>query len=133
MGDVYRNAYLMVAAANASDDAQGFLKLRPKIQCSMKVVGPTGQTASVYLWPQQHSYDDVHSALHSRGWTLQESYLCRRQIQFENKKIRWHCQSAQWDESNRDEFKKRYQGGTSLSITHLLPGMMPYHSNPYQE
>jgi hypothetical protein len=72
----------MVAAANAADDTQGFLKSRPKIKCSMNVVAPTGQAAKVYLRPRgsYYSYEDL--PLESRGWTLQESYLCRRKLSF---------------------------------------------------
>ena len=70
MGDVYRNAYLMVAAANAADDAEGFFKPRPQIQCWMEIVAPLGQTANVYLRDRMHSRGDTKPPLDSRGWTL---------------------------------------------------------------
>lgn len=133
MGDVYRNSYIMVAAANAADDTKGFVRLRPPIQCSMKVVAPTGQCAKVYLRPVEHSYRDRNMPLDSRGWTLQETYLCRRQLKFMDKKILWYCQSAQWDESERDNFQKEYQRGTKSSVTELFPGTRPWHRNPYEE
>ncbi|KAF4631563.1 hypothetical protein G7Y89_g6562 [Cudoniella acicularis] len=132
MGDVYRNVYLMVAAANAADDAEGFLKLRPKIQCSMKVVAPTGQIAKVYLRPQKHGFDDNDLPLDSRGWTLQETYLSRRQLKFMDNKILWNCQSTQWDESERDDFEKRYRRGTWRSVTELSPGKKTHYANSYQ-
>ncbi|PMD42971.1 HET-domain-containing protein [Hyaloscypha variabilis F] len=133
MGDVYRNAYLMVAAANAADDTQGFLKSRPKIQCSMNVVAPTGQAAKVYLRPQNYKYDNKDLPLESRGWTLQESYLCRRQLRFMHQKIIWDCQSTQWDELDRDVLEKKYQSGTHHSVARLFPENESRHSVPYEE
>jgi hypothetical protein len=133
MGDVYRNSYLMVAAANAANDTQGFLKSRPTIQCSIKVVAPTGQAAKVYLRRQEHSSDDNHLPLDSRGWTLQEAYLCRRQLRFTDKKIRWYCQSTQWDESDRDELGKEYQSGPGCSVEELFPGERFHDSIPYEQ
>ncbi|KAN0102637.1 HET domain containing protein [Hyaloscypha variabilis] len=133
MGDVYRNSYLMVAASNAADDTQGFLKSRPKIQCSMNVVAPTGQAAKVYLRPREHCYDGDEPPLDSRGWTLQETYLCRRQLRFMDQKIRWDCQSTQWDESGRDRLGKKCQRGTSLSVEKLFPGPRSFASTPYGE
>lgn len=129
MGDVYRNAYLMVAAATAADDTEGFFKPRPQIQCSMKIVAPLGRTANVYLRDQAHSYGDSNLPLDSRGWTLQETYLSRRQLKFQGKKITWHCQSTTWDESDRDSLDKKYP---FRSVTELFPEKSTLSKHPYQ-
>jgi hypothetical protein len=129
MGDVYRNAYLMVAAATAADDAEGFFKPRPQIQCSMKIVAPLGQTANVYLRDRWHRIGDSNLPLDSRGWTLQETYLSRRRLEFQGKKITWYCQSTTWDESRRDYLQMMYP---FLSVTELFPGKNTSSENPYQ-
>ena len=129
MGDVYRNAYLMVAAANAADDAEGFFKPRPQIQCSMKIVAPLGQTANVYLLDPVHSRGDTNPPLDSRGWTLQETYLSRRRLFFQSKKITWSCQGATWDESIPDSLQER---NLFRSVTGLFPGKSTVSKTPYQ-
>ncbi|KAG4428236.1 hypothetical protein IFR05_016281 [Cadophora sp. M221] len=133
MGDVYRNSYLMVAAANAASDTEGFFKPRPEIQCSMNVVAPTGQAATVYILPQGPNTRGIDTQpIDSRGWTLQETYLCRRQLRFMDKKIIWGCQSAQWDESKPDQLQED-QNGTGSSVTKLFPGNGSWPSIPYEK
>ena len=129
MGDVYRNAYLMVAAATAADDAEGFFKPRPQIQCSMKIVGPLGQTAKVYLRDKTHRYGNMNLPLDSRGWTLQETCLSRRQLKFQSQKITWDCESTTWDESHRDDLQMKHP---FRSVSKLFPGMNIFLENLYQ-
>lgn len=124
MGDVYRNAYLVVAASNAADDSEGFLKIRPKIQCSVKVTAPTGQGVNVYLRPTE----DRNRPLDTRGWTLQESYLARRLLRVTDSTFMWNCQVATYDESN-----SKFGGGPWRSVAELLPSKDSHYNTPYQK
>ena len=50
MGSVYRDAYLVVAASNASSDDEGFIKMRPPPIVCLKVYSPTGSNSlKIYL------------------------------------------------------------------------------------
>jgi hypothetical protein len=63
---------------------------------------------------------------------LQETYLCRRQLRFMNNKIRWDCQSAEWDESERDKLQKEYQF-PEFSVKTLFPRQSSFRLNLYHE
>lgn len=136
MGDVYRNAYLMVAAANATDDAEGFLKLRPNLQCALKVVAPTGRIARMYIqpWKNRHDRDTKPNRLNTRGWTLQEAYLSRRRLTFLDNKITRECQSASWSETGRDGIHRDFGGKykCQTSVTELLLRKTSHHQNIYR-
>lgn len=103
MGGVYRDAYLTIAASSASSDEEGFLRPRPPACSSLKLFSPTKRdTALLYvtcprnqngkdLYPM-YPYPVSHEPLKARGWTLQESYLSRRQLKFFESRIVFACQ-----------------------------------------
>ncbi|KAH7390280.1 heterokaryon incompatibility protein-domain-containing protein [Cadophora sp. MPI-SDFR-AT-0126] len=129
MGDVYRHSYLMIAAASAAGDSEGFLNLRPKVQCWMKVNGPQGRSVNLYLRPESSQYQ-WPQPLDSRGWTLQETYLCQRRLFLQRTEISWYCQSAYQREAFRD-VEKQPLYCPKTSVTNLRPTITSPNSNPY--
>jgi len=124
MGEVYRDAYLTIGASNASSDVEGFLKPRLLACSSLKVVFPGGMTHQIYLLDttdQRYSNDDrerfLDEPLITRGWTLQEAYLSRRQLKFMKHQIVLDCQEHLKEESacpDGPDFDKINGGAESL-------------------
>ncbi|OCL07138.1 HET-domain-containing protein, partial [Glonium stellatum] len=84
MAGVYENATLVIAAANAADDGEGFLKERKR---------------------QYMPTSDPYPPLHNRAWTLQERYLSIRIIFFYSLNLQWECKQAVWHELGRDNVR----------------------------
>jgi hypothetical protein len=103
MCDVYRNAYLTIAASRAASDSEGFLKPRPPVYSSLRVISPSGKVANIYLRNQRLGYSDSKDTIDSRAWTLQERWLSRRQLRFCRNAIYWECQATTWHEAHRDK------------------------------
>ena len=106
MGSVYANASLTIAAANAKDDNDGFLRPRTQMLTSLKLMSSTGNSAQLYL-QTFHDRAKVLSRrldepLDARGWTLQEQRLSRRSLRFGSTKISWECQCFTWYENEVD-------------------------------
>lgn len=114
MGGVYRNAYLTIAASNASGDEEGFLKSRPPPLASLKVYSPSGNdSVGIHLC---HIYSSEAEPLTSRAWTLQEAYLSRRQLKFLKHQIQWACDGYVRVEVNDD-----CQGRNLENLKELFP------------
>ncbi|KAF9770175.1 hypothetical protein IL306_012303 [Fusarium sp. DS 682] len=100
MADVYRGAYLTIAAACPSDDREGFLVTRNSYTWELKLFTSAGQSAHVYLRPYEleigHHRREV---LHTRAWTLQEQYLSRRMLRFDDYETLWACEEMAKRES----------------------------------
>ncbi|KAH9205286.1 hypothetical protein DL95DRAFT_348558, partial [Leptodontidium sp. 2 PMI_412] len=89
MEQVYRSAYLTIAASCAGSPQDRFLKTRPKRQC----VAMHMDTAFYYLCDpiDDFSKDVEQGELNKRGWVLQERALSRRTIYFTGKQTYWEC------------------------------------------
>ena len=109
MGSVYANASLTIAAANAKDDNDGFLRPRSDTLNPLRIMSSTGNLAQVYLQTQDDGIKinapNLEEPLDTRGWTLQEQRLSRRILQFGSTRISWDCQCWMLHESEPDEFK----------------------------
>lgn len=89
MEQVFRSAYVIIAASCASSPAERFLKTRPERQC---VTMKTGN-AFYYLCDAIDDFrgDVEQGELNKRGWVLQERALSRRTIYFTEKQTYWEC------------------------------------------
>jgi hypothetical protein len=70
MGDVYANSYLTIAAANAKDDAEGFLHPRRAMAVPLKIMSSSGASAQIYLQSQNDQIavsSDKEEPLDTRG------------------------------------------------------------------
>lgn len=110
MADVYSNATLCIGAANASDDSEGFLKLRKQEPCLVIDITLRGEendeighhTTRLYV-----SQSALHESdkwefppLHGRAWCLQERYLSPRILFFNKSIMLWECIEDGWHEDN---------------------------------
>lgn len=124
MVDVYSNATLCVAAADANDDAEGFLRPRPKIPALPVDVVFTPPTpietqfrTRIYtqLPLRRPGLHEQYPALHNRAWCLQERYLSPRILFFDRDNMHWECLEDVWSEAGRRVRKHRQ----------MLPDVMP--------
>lgn len=122
MADVYANSTLTIAAANASDDAEGFLKPRDEgLVLTVDICLPSedgdrlhDRATRIYtsLPPTPKL---VYDPLDGRAWCLQERCLAPRILFFASDSLRWECLGNSWFEAGRGLPKKKL----------MLPDIMP--------
>lgn len=126
MADVYSNATICIAASDANDDAEGFLKPR-KQQPALTIdvtFSPTTDSIcmSARLYTQlplkRSGLHEQYPALHNRAWCLQERYLSPRILFFDRDTMHWECLENVWSEAGRGLPKHR----------EMLPDIMPLRS-----
>jgi hypothetical protein len=101
MGEVYRNAALVVAAAGAHDSSDGlFISERP-FACARKlpyiVDGVISGSFNMSPLPEGGKWP-CGGPLNERAWALQERYLARRTIYFMPNRIFWKCSHLEMGE-----------------------------------
>jgi len=90
MGDIYRGAYLTIAASTASNDDEGFLKPTRERQMyasrNLKFTFRDRVIKDILIRIthdlRQHSFYSIKEPLATRGWTMQERYLSTRVLSF---------------------------------------------------
>lgn len=89
MEQVYRSAYVTIAASCAPSPDKHFLKTRPERQC----VTINKDNAFYYLCDTIDDFrgDVEQGELNKRAWVLQERALSRRTIYFTEKQTYWEC------------------------------------------
>ncbi|KAF2493389.1 HET-domain-containing protein, partial [Lophium mytilinum] len=125
MAGVYENATLVVAAVNAADDGEGFLKERKRHYPPVNIKSTSGHMARVFIQPAFIA-DTSYPPLHNRAWTLQESYLGTRKVLFNSLDLQWQCRQAMWFELG----KENRQIGNSLQD--VLPKRLENGGISYQ-
>ncbi|KAK6841146.1 hypothetical protein PG987_002006 [Apiospora arundinis] len=113
MGDIYRNATVVIAANSGSGAHEGFLGPRKEhfVEC---IVPPSSASPGVYARPHILHYHKLSTdeTLSKRAWTYQERLLARRYLSFNKKELHWECESAwqcecgvgEWTKSSPHEF-----------------------------
>jgi len=89
MEQVYRSAYITIAASCAGSIAEHFLKTPPERQS----VVMNKDNASYYLCENINDFkwDVEEGELNKRAWVLQERALSRRTVYFTEKQTYWEC------------------------------------------
>jgi hypothetical protein len=100
MKDVYTNAYLTIAAANASNNAQGFLKPRPNKTITLEFPdhehAPDGIVLArrdLHAHSDRSPFQNSPAPLFERGWIYQERLLSARVLYFEENELLWDCRT----------------------------------------
>ena len=87
MGDIYQNAYVVVAAANGWDANQGLRGIpyvtEPRSLAASDLHNMSRDFKNLERLPKPFWY--------TRGWTFQEMVLARRLIVFHYQFVFWHC------------------------------------------
>jgi hypothetical protein len=92
MGNVYKNATITIAAANASSVNEGFLEKENPPNCARLPLSlPSGDMGAISCHPTSHSLDSDENVLGTRAWALQEHLLSPRLIYFGNDYLAWKC------------------------------------------
>lgn len=93
MPQIYQNGYLTIAAASASNAAQGFLEQRDTPNSETPAFKlPYGQLGAVTIF--QHEGRTNPLQLNTRAWTLQEQLFSRRTLEFSASQVRWICRKS---------------------------------------
>lgn len=107
MGDVYRNAALVVAASGAKDCSEGlFITDRPRatiFRMPYRIAGEVKGTFNMTLLPNDN-WHPRHGPLETRVWTLQERYLARRFVAFMPRSVIWMCKATTVNEVGEHVF-----------------------------
>ncbi|KAK0722998.1 heterokaryon incompatibility protein-domain-containing protein [Lasiosphaeria miniovina] len=90
MEQVFRSAYVTLAASCASSPAEHFLKPRPtRLSATLRTAENACYFASEAIDDFYHDVEQGH--LMTRGWVFQERVLSRRTIFFTQKQTYWEC------------------------------------------
>lgn len=123
MGSIYDSAFLTIVAASGLDCNSGLPGLRAGSRSfepeDAIVIPPTAHQVGLSLLTTCHSHgsdfnelhnlawDDVEpSVWNSRGWTLQERALSRRNLIFTREQVLWACDGAYFCEESCFEHPK---------------------------
>lgn len=107
MAQIYNHSTLTISASRASSSDEGFLKDGSDEPRFVTLVHPNN-LGKYYLGkspPESSSYlaDVERSTLNTRGWTLQERVLARRNIFFGRDQMHWECQTARYSQNTQME------------------------------
>lgn len=146
MANIYGSAFLTIIAASGGDSCSGLPGLRAGSrdfeQREVVVIPPTrnqiGLALSTMCQSQQVSFDEFQhpeefvdldrSIWNSRGWTLQERALSRRNLIFTRQQVIWACDGSYFCEESCFEHPCLHpdlerKPATSLSSTPLRFGL----------
>ncbi|KAK1774886.1 hypothetical protein QBC45DRAFT_445687 [Copromyces sp. CBS 386.78] len=92
MGGIYENAEVTISASRASTCHDGLLQSRNQPGEGSFLIPfrcRAGQSGTVLLW--QNRSEQWDEPIDHRGWTLQESLISSRMLEFGTHQTRWHC------------------------------------------
>ena len=95
MADVYEQAYITISASRAASVQDGFLQTRqvPRERgFRLPFMCKDGKLGSVLLWSKRDTR--WREPIDQRGWTLQESLLSVRNLEFGENQVLWQCRSS---------------------------------------
>lgn len=103
MKDVYRNAFITIAAGNARCSQDGFLQYRERstFRLDWDERGSSDREPQVFCGPSVETWPDCarEGVLSTRGWTFQERLLSPRTLYFGKDQIHWECDTCIFSEN----------------------------------
>ncbi|KAK6835975.1 heterokaryon incompatibility protein-domain-containing protein [Apiospora arundinis] len=92
MHKIYRGASITIVAEVAPSSKLGFLQPRvEKRPCRIRTMSPATGETDVLLWPCEMRYPTGTEALHTRGWTFQETHLSTRAVVYGAREANFYC------------------------------------------
>jgi hypothetical protein len=131
MAQIYNRSTLTISASRASSSDAGFLSHQNSSELGFVTIRHPRNLGNYYFGqspPKNSSYlaDVERGPLNTRGWTLQERLLSRRNIFFGRDQMHWECQTARFSQSSQmepHEYTESTGGVSSLrSILNLSSG-----------
>lgn len=125
MGDIYRNAFITIAAAGARDGSEGCFipRLEPILEpVCFQQTSSKGEEGSMWigLYPGDFISSVTSGPLNARGWVLQERVLASRTVHFAKEQVFWECDQLTISEDGRAMF--HYD-----SLRHILSPLPSLH------
>jgi len=141
MASVYRDAHLVLNAANSEADATGFLCPRD-VPDTARLPMPSPNRQQLYLqlllpaerrWSDPAGLDNlIGEPISSRAWCLQERSLPRRALQYGSHQIFWECERMRASEDgdavlqDGGLLKRLYSTADSTSSVFARPNRDPW-------
>lgn len=105
MAQIYNHSTLTISASRASSSDEGFLNYNYNSEPGFVTLQHPHNLGKYYLAqtpPERSSYltDVERGPLNSRGWTLQERLLSRRNIFFGRDQMHWECQATRFSQNS---------------------------------
>ncbi|KAF2471655.1 HET-domain-containing protein, partial [Lindgomyces ingoldianus] len=105
MGDIYKNAFVTIAATSASRSEDGFLKYSTndsRTAILLPALSASEESGELILQETTHTASHWEEAVESstwndRAWTMQERFLARCVIHFSKHQIYWECHAHNED------------------------------------
>lgn len=110
MAEIYDNATVTIAASCSPDSRAGFLKARPfNGPCLRVPFCSPFMTKEGLLWIQRYNGKSVKQRLSAhwsqplqqRAWALQERFLSRRMVFFDDFELLWECHESRYREGTK--------------------------------
>jgi hypothetical protein len=102
MGDVYRNAALVIAASGAEDSSRGLFindrSVKTVFKLPYRSAAEVRGTFNMMQLPDESDWHPARGPLETRAWTLQERYLAQRLITFMPCGVTWSCKTMSVDD-----------------------------------
>jgi hypothetical protein len=123
---IYTGALLTIIAASGKDSDAGLPGLRPSTRTNVQVTAQV-MRATVHTRPDEHVLDHHGMSLmttltpqkiefdhyleettwYTRGWTMQERVLSKRNLIFTGEQVHWECEGGSWCEESEFDFWSR--------------------------
>jgi hypothetical protein len=125
MGEIYRNAFLTIAAAGAKNGSEGCFipRLEPIFEpVCFQQTSSRGEEGSMWigLYPGEFVSSVTSGPLNVRGWVLQERVLASRTVHFAQEQVYWECDQLTISEDGRTMFHHD-------SLRHILSPLPSLH------
>ncbi|CAM1506145.1 Fc.00g057860.m01.CDS01 [Cosmosporella sp. VM-42] len=124
MGQIYRNAYLTIAATSACSASEGFLTHRNRSGVPVNIKASKNSPWEGTVLFREYSLigssfaEDVESSpLLQRAWVRQERILSRRTIDFTSRQMFWSCRLRRYSEDGQDDAEGGMQ---AAALIHCL-------------
>jgi hypothetical protein len=118
MSDIYKNSFLTIAAASASNSQAGFLGSRTKHLGTALPAFPSAPLGLKIREAIDHKHS-VQEPLEARAWAFQERLIPKRILSFGSREMRWECNNSTLTESGHE---------LSYDITSGIISRELYHS-----
>ena len=141
MGEIYGNAYLVIAASHAHDGSGGCYSYResPKVQlqASKQNIITVAITEKIdhNIWqkdePSWQPWEDTNLPLFRRAWAFQERLLAKRLVHYTNRELVWECRSSAWCECGQLDrtISEKGRFPTSISFKARYAQVVEYGSD----
>lgn len=124
MGQVFENAFLVIAAAGARDPNYSMFDIYrfPELCVEVPLERDGSNPGTMRITMQSHHTDDPGwGPLRERGWTFQEWQLARRMLSFMPGGASWRCKTLEAREHEAPFHSSNWAGADDFNMSNITP------------